>query len=89
MGVILFEMVVGYPPFFSDTPQLTCQKIMNWKKVFHIPSDARLTIVCQDLIKRLMSDQSERLGANGVQEIKNHPFFNGVDWDNIRKTKAV
>ena len=87
VGVILYEMVVGYPPFFSDTPQLTCQKIMNWKKHFYIPVDAKLTMVCQDLIKKLMSEYQDRLGKNGVDEIKSHPFFENVDWKNLRKTK--
>lgn len=30
VGVILFEMLVGYPPFFSDQPNITCQKILHW-----------------------------------------------------------
>jgi len=30
LGVILFEMLVGYPPFFSDDPTETCKKIINW-----------------------------------------------------------
>jgi serine/threonine kinase 38 len=87
VGVMLFEMVVGYPPFFSDTPQLTCQKIMNWKKHFYIPIDAKLTIVCQDLIKKLMCDFPDRLGSNGAEEIKAHHFFDSIDWNNIRNTK--
>ena len=40
VGVILFEMLVGYPPFFSENPSDTCQKIVNWKKYFSIPLDA-------------------------------------------------
>lgn len=40
VGVIFFEMVVGYPPFFSDDPSLTCQKIMHWKKTLTIPREA-------------------------------------------------
>ena len=34
-----------------------------------------------------MSDQSERLGINGVEEIKIHPFFAGVDWKKLRDKK--
>ena len=30
----------------------------------------------------------ERLGINGVEEIKAHPFFAGVDWKRIRDKKA-
>ena len=57
---------------------------MNWKKYFKIPSDANLSPVCSDLIRRLMNDESDRLGRNGSHEIKRHPFFNGVDWDKLR-----
>jgi hypothetical protein len=60
---------------------------MNWKKNFYIPVDAKLSIICQDLIKKLMSDSQDRLGNNGVEEIKSHPFFDSIDWINIRKIK--
>ena len=32
-----------------------------------------------------MCDADERLGARGVDEIKQHPFFRGIDWENMRK----
>lgn len=41
-----------------------------------------------DLIKRLITDPNERLGINGVAEIKAHPFFVGIDWKNLREKKA-
>ncbi len=41
-----------------------------------------------DLMKRLVTDPSERLGVNGVEEIKAHPFFHGIDWKKIREKKA-
>tara|TARA_R110002050_G_scaffold12841_4_gene41716 strand:+ start:711 stop:1052 length:342 start_codon:yes stop_codon:yes gene_type:complete len=37
---------------------------------------------------RLLCDHSSRLGQKGVQEIENHPFFNGIDWDHIREGKG-
>ncbi|CAD8093247.1 unnamed protein product [Paramecium sonneborni] len=84
LGAILFEMLVGYPPFFSDDPSSTCQKIINWKKTLVIPPEARLSPAATDLILRLMTDPSNRLGVNGVNEIKAHPFFAGIDWKNLR-----
>ena len=36
-----------------------------------------------------MCDAEHRLGANGVDEIKHHPFFEGLDWINLRKMKAA
>jgi serine/threonine kinase 38 len=37
------------------------------------------------LITKLLSDKNKRLGINGINEIKAHPFFNGLDWNNLRK----
>lgn len=88
VGVILFEMLVGYPPFFSDDPSITCQKIIHWKKTLIIPSDANLSPAATALIKGLVNDADKRLGCKGVQEIKNHPFFEGLDWNKTRETVA-
>lgn len=57
---------------------------MSWKKYLNISSDAKLTYACQDLIRKLICDQSVRLGLNGASEIKAHPFFKGIDWNNMR-----
>jgi serine/threonine kinase 38 len=88
VGVILYEMVVGYPPFFADDPSLTCQKILHWKKTLNIPREAGLSREVTDLIKKLICDPNERLGSRGAQEIKNHPFFKGINWEKIRETRA-
>jgi serine/threonine kinase 38 len=87
-GVILFEMLVGYPPFFSDDSSVTCQKILHWKKTLAIPAEAKLSDEAIDLIQKLITDPEKRLGRNGAEEIKEHPFFDGFDWDGVRKSKA-
>jgi len=84
VGVILFEMLVGYPPFFADDPSSTCQKILHWRKTFSIPKEAKLSPAASDIIRRLIADPQDRLGRNGVQEIKSHPFFYGLDWASLR-----
>ena len=87
-GVIMFEMLVGYPPFFSDDPSITCQKIIHWKKTLTIPSDANLSPAATSLIKSLICDADNRLGKNGVEEIKSHAFFEGLDWNNLKGLKC-
>ncbi len=79
LGVILFEMLVGYPPFFAEEPSITCQKILHWRKTLMIPQEANLSSSSIDLIRRLVADPQDRLGIMGVEEIKAHPFFAGVD----------
>jgi len=88
IGVILFEMLVGYAPFCSDTPSETCQKILKWEKYFHIPQESKLSNLAISLIKSLVAPADRRLGLNGSDEIKAHPFFKGFDWENIKKMKA-
>lgn len=80
-------MLVGYPPFFSDNPTETCQKIIKWKQHFKIPTDVKLSLEAENLIRRLMASSENRAGSAGAMELKKHPFFKGVDWDNIRKVK--
>ena len=88
VGVILFEMLVGYPPFFSENPSDTCQKIVRWTKHFTIPMDANLSMEADSLIRKLVTHQEQRLGSKGADEIKKHPFFKNFDWNKIKEMKA-
>ena len=77
-------MLVGYPPFFSDEPSITCQKILHWKKTFVIPPEANLSPAATDILRRMISEPETRLGRNGAEEIRNHPFFENFDFDRVR-----
>ena len=86
VGVIFFEMLVGYAPFCAQETQEVCFKILNHEKYLQIPPEITLTKEANDLINRMISDPNKRLGKNGADEIKAHPFFKGVDWEHIRDT---
>ena len=88
VGVIFFEMLVGYAPFCSEETKEVCYKVINWKNYLKIPDDITISKEAEDLINKMINNSDERLGRNGIEEIKKHPFFKGVDWDNIRNTKA-
>ena len=88
VGVIFFEMLVGYAPFCSEETKEVCYKVINWKNYLKIPDDITISKEAEDLINKMINKSDERLGRNGIEEIKKHPFFKGVDWDNIRNTKA-
>ena len=82
VGVIFYEMLVGYAPFYAEETQEVINKVLG--KIWEVPEEINLSKEALDFMKRMMSDPNERLGKNGPEEIKSHPFFKGVDWDNIR-----
>ena len=88
VGVIFFEMLVGYAPFCSKETSEVCYKVLNWKKYLKIPSKVKISKEAEDLIMKLINNSNERLGLKGAEEIKRHPFFKGIDWENLRNTKA-
>jgi serine/threonine kinase 38 len=86
LGVILFECVSGYPPFYADEPMQTCRKIVNWRQTFAFPDEAIKTCSpeCIDFIGKMVCDRSERLGENGIDDFKAHPWMEGLSWDTLR-----
>ena len=86
VGVIFYEMLVGYAPFCSKETNQVCYKVLNWEKYLKIPSKIKMSDEARDLIYKMINNSSDRLGKNGADEIKRHPFFNGVDWENIRSS---
>ncbi|KAK7493110.1 hypothetical protein BaRGS_00015631 [Batillaria attramentaria] len=87
VGVILYEMLVGHPPFYAKTPAETQYKVINWKDTLKIPREPVLTQAAKDLISRLCCGPEDRLGVNGAVEIKAHPFFEGIDFDSLRRQR--
>ena len=88
VGIIFFEMLVGYAPFCSKETTEVCYKVLNWKDYLKIPSKIQISDEAKDLIFKMINNSDDRLGKNGSEEIKRHPFFKDVDWNNIRNSKA-
>ncbi|KAK9115140.1 hypothetical protein Syun_021937 [Stephania yunnanensis] len=89
VGVILFELIVGIPPFNAEHPQMIFDNILNrnipWPRV---PEE--MSYEAQDLIDRLLTeDPNQRLGANGASEVKQHVFFKDINWDTLARQKAA
>lgn len=95
-------MYTGYPPFSSrDREELNDDIILvktdfydiNLFTISHqrspdIPEDAPAEL--EDLIRRLLcKDPKKRLGFNGAEEVKSHPFFKDVDWQAVYDKKIT
>ncbi|KAF9090315.1 hypothetical protein BGX29_011545 [Mortierella sp. GBA35] len=120
LGVIMFEMLYGYPPFISKSRHTTRLKIINWRQTLRFPAKPKVSREVQDLIEKLICEKEFRLGRSppvahnstkrwstvsphlmqqqqqhlnqsmnsqglgDASEIKNHPWFKGIDWGRLR-----
>merc|ERR1712173_536418 len=84
LGVILFECVVGYPPFYADTPMNTVKRIVNYRKTLRIPKEANLSKSCKDVIFRPICAPKKRLSYH---QLKRHSWFKRVPWHNLAAMK--
>ncbi|KAM3624026.1 uncharacterized protein V6R79_018247 [Siganus canaliculatus] len=87
LGVLVYEMAAGYPPFFADQPIQIYEKIVSGKVRFpsHFSSDLK------DLLRNLLQvDLTKRYGnlKNGVNDIKGHKWFATTDWIAIYQKKV-
>ncbi|KAM9315696.1 serine/threonine-protein kinase LATS1 isoform 2-T2 [Gastrophryne carolinensis] len=90
VGVILYEMLVGKAPFHAGSPLETQMKVIKWQTTLHIPPQANLSPEASDLIVKLCRGPDDRLGKNGVDEIKAHPFFKTIDFSSdLRQQPAL
>ncbi|XP_057781506.1 uncharacterized protein LOC130999850 [Salvia miltiorrhiza] len=89
LGAIMYEMLVGYPPFYSDEPMSTCRKIVNWRTHLKFPEEAKISPEAKDLICKLLCNVEKRLGTRGADEIKSHRWFKGIEWDKLYQMKAA
>lgn len=82
LGVLIFEMVVGAPPFYADDPMEVYEKILSGTP--NMPT--YFTRNLSDLIKKLLrSQQGKRLGntRGGTAAVVKHKWFSSFDWANI------
>ncbi|XP_053751877.1 microtubule-associated serine/threonine-protein kinase 2 isoform X7 [Panthera pardus] len=88
MGIILYEFLVGCVPFFGDTPEELFGQVISDEIVWPEGEDA-LPPDAQDLTSKLLHQNPlERLGAGSASEVKQHPFFTGLDWTGLLRQKA-
>lgn len=93
LGVIMFECLVGYTPFYAEDPVTTCRKILRWRQCLELPAEteAKLSPECIDFLTCLLAGPESRIGSskngtefeNGFKQVVQHPWFKGFDWDGL------
>merc|ERR1719471_2145391 len=87
LGVIMFEMLIGYPCFCSETPQETYNKIMNWRRTLEFPPEVPISRTAKKTIQRFCESSDKRV--QDIKDIKKLSWFSNVDWDHIRERPAA
>ena len=87
LGIIIYEMIYGIPPFYIDDENKMEEFINKTPLIF--PRKPLVSENIKNLIKRLLTKKlEERLGYNkGYEEIKNHPFFKDFNFDDLLEKK--
>ena len=96
VGCILFEFLYGYPPFHGETPDQVFENILARKIFWPSDDDVEVSPEAKHLMNQLLClDPAQRLGANvdekfanGGEEIRMHPWFEGTNWDKLLEDEA-
>jgi serine/threonine protein kinase len=87
-GILVYEMLVGIPPFYSENTNRLYRAILHDSIVFPEEISQR----AKDFIsKLLMKMPAARLGAgdDDQEEVMKHPFFSGYDWEDVMEKRIV
>jgi serine/threonine protein kinase len=97
-GILLYEMLYGNTPFFNMDKNRMYDLIstgsISYPKFIQIEGEAKqrtykVSEDAKNLINKLLEkDPGQRLGRKGLTEIRKHPFFSGISFDDLKKKKA-
>ncbi|KAL1971025.1 hypothetical protein VTN77DRAFT_2859 [Rasamsonia byssochlamydoides] len=82
LGILIYEFLVGQPPFWDQNPMRIYEQIVEG----HLRFPANMSLAAKDIVSQLCrTNQTQRLGyiSGGAARVKAHPFFDGVNWDDL------
>lgn len=86
LGVLLYEMLTGLPPYYDENTNTMYEKILS--EPLQFPGTEIVPPAAKDLLTQLLDRRPEyRLGAKGASEIKAHQFFHSIDWRKLLQRK--
>ena len=98
LGILIYELLYGNTPFFNMDKTRMFDLIntgsISFPKFIQIegedkPRNYKVSDEAKNLISHLLEkDPGTRLGRNGLKEIKKHPFFSGINFDDLNKKKV-
>ena len=98
VGIIMYEFVVGMVSWvlierpFKGKDRQEIREALRESQIMLIPDDLQNAVSPEyvDITNKLiLKSPNERLGANGADEIKQHPFFDGFDWESLENMTEI
>lgn len=84
LGCVLYEFLTGVAPFNGNSIENTLENVIRGQ--FNVDLLNNFSPEVADLVdKLLIADPEKRLGAKSIDEIKQHPWFKGIDWDHLQE----
>ncbi|KNZ59117.1 AGC/AKT protein kinase [Puccinia sorghi] len=80
LGVLIYEMLSGLPPYYDENVNEMYRKILYHPLRFGPEIQPQARSLLMGLLSR---NPKQRLGSNGAEEIKQHPFFSSIDWKRL------